>query len=334
MSRSYLTGCVSVFVLLLASTLHADDKKEGANSKLPTVIRQSDDGWYDSTGGGTGSRVDKALGRPVTLDFKETPFHQVIEFLRDFTGLQIYLNPVAFDDLGIDVNQSISISLSEMPLRDVLDLLLSPLGLTFHPANNDLLLITDEDEPHTRVYPVIDILYSKSSSGATAAIVKEYRELIVDTISSDSWADNGGLGTIAFSPINSSFVITNSPRVHSRIERLLEDLRLASIATETWLQSKGPDAQKAQAALIRSFDEEAQRHRLVQERQNQQRVQAPSVVPTSNAPVIIQPSPVPLEVKQTDSFRPVIDTLKTELKYLRDELSRFTGGNDEEGKRR
>jgi len=333
MSRSYLTGGVLVFVLLVTSIVHADDKKEGTGSKLPTVIRQEDDGWYDSSGA-TGSRVEKALGRPVTLDFRETPFQQVIEFLRDSTGLQIYLNPIAIDDLGIDVDQSISISLSEMPLRDVLDLLLSPLGLTYHAANNDLLLITDEDEPNTRVYPVVDILYSKSSNGATAAIVKEYRELIVETISSDTWSDNGGLGTIAFSPINSSFVITNSPRVHSRIERLLEDLRSASNATETWLQSKGPDAQKAQAALIRSFDEEAQRHRLAQEQRNRQQAQAPAAVSTSNAPVIIQPSPAPVEGKQTDSFRPVIDTLKTELKYLRDELSRFTGGDDEEDKRR
>ena len=49
--------------------------------------------------------------------------------------------------------------------------------------------------------------------------------LVVDTIEPDSWAQNGGLGTIHY--YRGSFVVRNSAAVHRALQALLDDLRAA-----------------------------------------------------------------------------------------------------------
>ena len=235
MSRSSLILLGFVSINLLVPTLRGDEPPK--TQSLPTVIYKRSD-----------LTTPKALHMPIDVSTVEMPLRDVLEYISDYMHVQIYTDPAAFDDVGIDPDFPVTMELKQVPVKQALDLILTKLGLTYI-AKENFILITDEDELVTRVYPIVDILHAKGNE-SVAWLVKSYRDLIIETVSPDSWATNGGQGTIAFSPVNTSFVITASAKQHARIEALLEDLRLAGTATQDWLESEGDEAEEWQQTFI------------------------------------------------------------------------------------
>jgi tetratricopeptide (TPR) repeat protein len=106
-------------------------------------------------------KIRESLRKPITIDFKETPLRQVIDILKEFVGTNIVLDLQGLDEAGVDPEEPITLSLTDIPLRSALALMLEPLELA-HVVRNDVLQITSqlsaESQLETRVYPVADLV--------------------------------------------------------------------------------------------------------------------------------------------------------------------------------
>ncbi len=106
-------------------------------------------------------KIEDQLKSPTTLEFIETPFTDVVEYLKDLHGIEIQLDKKALDDVGVAADTPITRNLKGISLRSALRLLLRELQLTYIIQDEVLLITTQEQadtRPNTKVYPVADLV--------------------------------------------------------------------------------------------------------------------------------------------------------------------------------
>jgi Flp pilus assembly secretin CpaC/tetratricopeptide (TPR) repeat protein len=186
--------------------------------------------------------------RKVTLNFPDTPFGEVINFLQDITGLNITVSPtVDTEDI------TVSLRLREIPLKDALKIVLeqTELAMTFQ---NETLMITPPDEArgdyYLEIYDVQDLLsrisdfpgdrIKVSSDGGgggggggggfsfddedeeegTVLEPDQLEEIITNAVGEDNWDDPSSI------EIHKGQIIINQTReMHAEIRRVLKNLR-------------------------------------------------------------------------------------------------------------
>lgn len=105
--------------------------------------------------------IERALSRPITFEFDQTPLTDVLEFIHDFTGINVVPDQQGLQLAGIEPDHPITLNLRNVTLKSALKLLLEPIELTYL-IRDEVLLITDSKEtgakPITKVYPVADLI--------------------------------------------------------------------------------------------------------------------------------------------------------------------------------
>jgi hypothetical protein len=93
--------------------------------------------------------IAEKLTDPVTLEFVETPLSDVIDFLRDYTGVNVL---IPFHGSDVDArtaigfsDQPVTVHVQSVPLRLALDCLLMPSGLDWDAIDELLLIGKPED---------------------------------------------------------------------------------------------------------------------------------------------------------------------------------------------
>jgi RNA polymerase sigma factor (sigma-70 family) len=89
-------------------------------------------------------KIIKALKERTQVDFVETPLEDVIDYLKDFHGIEIQLDSAALKEAGIDENTPVTKKLSGVSLRSALKLILDDLKLKYVVQNEMLLITTPE----------------------------------------------------------------------------------------------------------------------------------------------------------------------------------------------
>lgn len=116
------------------------------------------------------SALDAKLNKPVTVEFVETPLRDALAFLAESSDVQFYVKQRQLGSDNITQDDPISISLKNVPLSTVLDLMLEQLGLSYC-ARDEVLIITSPYDADTtmevRVYDCRDLL--KAASPQTAS---------------------------------------------------------------------------------------------------------------------------------------------------------------------
>jgi len=254
--------------------------------------------------------IERRMKTPVLLRYQDTPLSEVVDGLSELAGINIHLDPRGLSQEGVESSTPVTINLSkEISLKSALDLILEPLHLSY-VIKNEVLKITSEQlrdgETETRVYNVADLVIPipnfvpnnniglqglindahqtlgygaggfgapgpavlvsdrgpagndpTSSSvlaqqfgaggamgtaspaspvpigsgpggmgGAASADFDSLIDLIVSTIATETWAENGGgEAEIRPFPTNLSLVISQTQAVHEEIADLLEQLR-------------------------------------------------------------------------------------------------------------
>jgi len=106
-------------------------------------------------------KIRKALTRPITFDFKETPLDQIAKFVQDFAGINVVLDQIGLDEAGVNSDEPVSLQLEDIPLKSAMKLMLGPLELAYL-IKDDVLLITSKEKAEsllvTKVYPVADLV--------------------------------------------------------------------------------------------------------------------------------------------------------------------------------
>ncbi len=176
----------------------------------------------------------------VTVDFKQAPLEEVVNYLREISGMNMFVGAKVKEKGETQVN----LKVSDLPLKSVLNLMLKPLGLTYGYKDGVLLIMTEEEKQSDvimELYDVRDLLYpihmfpgvdmslAPESIGAlvTAEEGSAGEEMpIVDLVKAHTggktWDDNP---KAAINMQNGLLVVKQSREVHLQIRRLISKLR-------------------------------------------------------------------------------------------------------------
>lgn len=193
--------------------------------------------------------VRKLESQRVTLDFKDTPLDDVVNFLRDLTGLNFHID----SDIGTKLSPEqlrVTFRAKDLTLKSALKLILSARDLTA-VWREGVLVIQHKDKSAAAVsmemYDVRDLLLKigdfpgpkvelaqgdKAKVGAQFFLADEERkppidaELIQELVKSStgdrSWEENPATSVQL---ANGMLVVTQSKKVREEVRRLLDRLR-------------------------------------------------------------------------------------------------------------
>ena len=110
-------------------------------------------------------QISAKLKDLVTLEFVETPLSDVIDFLKDYTGVNIVLDRPALEEEGINSDTPVSIHVQSITLASALRILLGQFNLT-SMIDSDCLVITSaswaSNSSVLRVFPVDKMLAAQA----------------------------------------------------------------------------------------------------------------------------------------------------------------------------
>lgn len=180
--------------------------------------------------------VQAQLGRvlpEVSLD--KVPLGDVIDFLRDVTGANVFVNWKALEDARIDRNTPVTVRLRDVTFAKALDGVLKSVGgratKLGYTIDDGVISISTADDlarnTFTRVYDVRDLMRAagggdtkQADAEREAAVVK----LLTDTIDPASWREHGGeLGSARY--LNGQLIVTQSEDNHKAVVNLLRQTR-------------------------------------------------------------------------------------------------------------
>lgn len=178
----------------------------------------------------TNDDAAKALEKPFTFEFKETPLHDVRDFIRDLVKVNVELDGKALDDYGIGEDVPVTFKAKKMRLKSALRHILDPLDLS-HCVRNGAIVITtpeaEDDRMIVQTYNVGDLLAGDNPlvehGGAFAK--DTLIEAITSMVEPDTWEDVGGPGSLNF--FGKLLVVSQSWQVQQEVEQTLSTLRRA-----------------------------------------------------------------------------------------------------------
>jgi hypothetical protein len=164
-------------------------------------------------------RIRSKLAEPVTLEFVETPLSDVIDFLRDYTTVNILLDKPSLEEQGVTSDTPMLIHVQGITIASALQTMLSPFRLTWI-VRDDCLVITSQKESDrhivTRSYPVGDLAATAEEGAKLVDLARRViaygREELPES-------------RIPFLDSLKAIVLTHNPAGHARLARLLEELR-------------------------------------------------------------------------------------------------------------
>jgi type II secretory pathway component GspD/PulD (secretin) len=112
--------------------------------------------------------IERKLSSPVNLNFTNAPLRQVIDDLRAFQAVNIYVDEPALAEKGISQDMPVTIKLEQIALKSALNLLLHSVHLTY-VVKDGVLQITTEDhargKQEQRVFQVTDLVIAVENFG-------------------------------------------------------------------------------------------------------------------------------------------------------------------------
>jgi len=91
----------------------------------------------------TEREIEHKLNTPVTLNFTDAPLKQIIDDLRGWENVNIYVDQLALDQEGVSLESPVSVKLENVSLKSALNLILKQVHLTYI-IKDTVLQITSE----------------------------------------------------------------------------------------------------------------------------------------------------------------------------------------------
>jgi tetratricopeptide (TPR) repeat protein len=190
------------------------------------------------------AQLDRQL---PALTFDAVGFSDVVDFLRDVSGANVFVNWKALEAAKVDRNTPVSANLRNIKFSKALSVILDAVGggqtkLGYTVDDGVITISTQADLSRNvvvRVYDVRDLLviipdfaYTPDNTKPATApppptreeLVKQLTKTIMDVVSTDSWKDRGG-SVGALRELEGQLIITQTPDNHRKIVALLEQLR-------------------------------------------------------------------------------------------------------------
>jgi type II secretory pathway component GspD/PulD (secretin) len=176
----------------------------------------------------------------ITLDFKDSPLEQVVDYLREVSGLNVFV-----DAKVAEKQIRVSLKVAEISLRSIFALMLKPHGCEIMFREGVVMLMTKEDVADRTVkmelydcrdilhpivdFPGVDIVLAVDQAGVIGNIEAgpEYAEIPIAELvrahtGGKTWDENP---KASVNLQNGLLVVRQTPEVHRQIVRLLNLLR-------------------------------------------------------------------------------------------------------------
>lgn len=177
----------------------------------------------------------------VTLDFQNAPLPQVVDYLREISGLNMFI-----DAKVVEKNVMVSMKVQEISLRSIFSLILSPHGCETMHKDGVVMIMLKEDVLEKTIYMEIhdcrDILYpiqdfpgvdialttdsigtaTIDAGGGDAGAQFPIEELVKAHTGGKSW-DESQKTTCTMQ--NGLLIVRHRPEVHQEVRQLLNMLR-------------------------------------------------------------------------------------------------------------
>ncbi len=250
--RIWVGACALVGACYLAGRLIAQEPGGDPFGEATSPSEQS------ASPSSAEDQIEEALNQRLRSpwDFPETPLNTIMRVISEEYQIPIVFDTKAIEAVGLSPETEVNISIANVSLRSALALMLKNVEDLTSIIDNEVLLITTEDEAETRlevrVYRVDDLVCEVAADGARDIDNDRFESLhdiIIDQVAYDSWAENGtGEGELSnFVP--GMFVVTQTRRVHDQIGRVLAEMR----AVKAEIESSSPGGTTAHRAVTRGF---------------------------------------------------------------------------------
>ncbi|MDP7034145.1 MAG: hypothetical protein QF752_06590 [Planctomycetota bacterium] len=198
---------------------------------------------------------EKLLSQTISLEFDETPFEEVIEFIQNYSDINIAIRKSVKDKLA-EEDTPITLKVTDLKLTDALDVLLGLNDFEYTIGDNGILFITTKDSEFAsgksspRLHdvrdlvvkitdfpgPKIQLAQGEDDGGGTGALFgdddddqddltqESIVELIQQTIATKSWDED----KFSIQNVGGQLLVVHSPAVHAQIDDFLNSLRRSS----------------------------------------------------------------------------------------------------------
>jgi type II secretory pathway component GspD/PulD (secretin) len=207
--------------------------------------------------------IERRLDIPKTVNFQNEQFKRIIEDLHSLSGINIVADEQALSEQNISLEMPMSLSVEDISMRNILDILLRKAHLTY-VIRNEVLNITTENNAKGRLkqvtYPVTDLVVPLEEAPDLPSVdrlLEEYRSRMAgvstantpflnqfalpngQTVSSSSSSSTGAPAAQG-SMTAYQQGLTGRRSSHATIEEQLISLITNTIAPETWKDQGGP----------------------------------------------------------------------------------------------
>ncbi|WP_339735956.1 hypothetical protein [uncultured Gimesia sp.] len=186
--------------------------------------------------------IQTALNANTKCDFPDVPLSKALNSLQSQHGINMFLSGLALEEEGLTADEPINVSLSGIPFKSALDIILEPLSLTYVVDGEVLKITTQEEADRTfkvRIYPVGDLCKTPDDYQALESVIEKTCVLTSRSRSKYSPVSDLVLGapgkkrvptvsvntSISVVPQCKALVVNDTDRVHEKIVGLLSQLR-------------------------------------------------------------------------------------------------------------
>jgi hypothetical protein len=166
----------------------------------------------------------KAMKSTFKADYVKQPFQDVIKNLTERTGIDIIIDPSALKDQMIESTTLVTLQANKIDFRTALKKILGEVGLAYILKNGIVQVVTPQVAMNTmtvQTYSISDLLPAPTpgagmfySAAQEQFWANQVMQMIVMTVEPQSWAINGGKGTIFYNAASRSIVVNNSAEMH------------------------------------------------------------------------------------------------------------------------
>jgi hypothetical protein len=164
---------------------------------------------------------DPLLAKAIKLELAGMALSRAVVRLTEAAGVPVTLDRKEFETAGLDPDQAVTLRVSDLELRSVLNLMLEPLGLAWQLRGKEIHIGPNMLAPQTtRIYNVKHLLRAQAD-GRTYDYEPLCRALRA-TVATGEWQDEGGSGTIA--GFQGMLVVNHTAAVQNEIREVLEEI--------------------------------------------------------------------------------------------------------------
>jgi hypothetical protein len=166
----------------------------------------------------------KALNSTLSVDFKESQFKDVLEYIQEKTGLSIIVDEGSLKDAMVEYNDPVTFKVKKVTVRTILKKILADRGLGYILKEGTVQVLTAQRARETlvqRSYPIDDLVGGGNLAYGpfvNRAIMLNNVNGLIQTIQNaidpTLWNTNGGPGSITFFEPGRALIIRAPAEMH------------------------------------------------------------------------------------------------------------------------